>query len=137
MSFSVSRRLPREVLGVCRFSIYHPRFFSFCVVYYSSRLRFSRIPGVVFLMCFILCLAVDAHVISSVSISILMNLLTYLTLNGLEGHIGPSLVRDGRTYMSHYCDVMVASLYRHLERHGLCGAKTIIILWSGGGGISS
>ncbi len=32
-------------------------------------------------------------------------------LTGLEGHICPSLVRDGKgTYISHYCDIMLASL---------------------------
>ncbi len=34
--------------------------------------------------------------------------------------------------MSHYGEVMVASLWCHLERHELGGAKEIIALWSGG-----
>ncbi len=34
--------------------------------------------------------------------------------------------------MSHYCDIMVVSLLRHLERHELCGSTKIITLWSGG-----
>ncbi len=34
--------------------------------------------------------------------------------------------------MSHYCDIMVASLWCRLERHELGGAKIIITLWSGG-----
>ncbi len=33
--------------------------------------------------------------------------------------------------MPHYCDAMVASLWLHLERHELGGAKIIITLWSG------
>ncbi len=55
-----------------------------------------------------------------------------LTLTGIEVHICPTLVKEGRKYMSHYCDVIVASFLRHLESHVLGGATNIITLWPAG-----
>ncbi len=51
-----------------------------------------------------------------------------LTLTGLEGHICPSPVRDWKAYMSHYCNIVVPSLWHHSEHHEVGGAKKKITL---------
>ncbi len=50
-------------------------------------------------------------------------ILCTLTLTGLEGHICPSLVKGLEGHVSLCCNIMVTSLWCHLEHPELSGAK--------------
>ncbi len=67
----------------------------------------------------------SASMLKSEIIFYYLKLTPLLTLTGLEGHICPSLVK-GRTYMSLCCNIMVVSLWCHLQHHELGGAKIIL-----------